>query len=90
MISQSIMDDLNRDPPLSTFGTQWQLFTDRVMGGISHGTMVREIVADSLANNGASTFLLSCFQKCSNCPAQMAFFPEVGTSNSRFAGKFLQ
>jgi hypothetical protein len=62
MIPQSVIDDLSRDPPLSTIGTQWQLFTDRVMGGISNGTMVREIVADrpairmrgdvSLENNG--------------------------------------
>jgi hypothetical protein len=29
MIPQSIIDDLSRDPPLSTIGTRWQLFTDR-------------------------------------------------------------
>lgn len=45
MIPQSIIDDLSRDPPLSAIGTQWQLFTDRVMGGISNGTMVREMAA---------------------------------------------
>jgi hypothetical protein len=58
----AIIDDLSRDPPLSTIGTQWRLFTDRVMGGVSNGTMVREQVAGrpairmrgdvSLENNG--------------------------------------
>lgn len=57
-----VIDDLSRDPPFSTIGTQWQLVSDRVMGGISNGTMVREIVAGrpaihmrgdvSLENNG--------------------------------------
>lgn len=40
-----IIDDLSRAAPLSTIGTRWQLFTDRVMGGVSNGTMVREVVA---------------------------------------------
>jgi hypothetical protein len=58
----SIIDDLSREPPLSAIGTRWQLFTDRVMGGVSNGTMVRETVAGrpairmrgdvSLENNG--------------------------------------
>jgi hypothetical protein len=58
----AIIDDLSRDPPLSTIGTRWRLFTDRVMGGVSNGTMVREQVAGrpairmrgdvSLENNG--------------------------------------
>ena len=36
----AIIDDLSRDPPMSAIGTRWQLFTDRVMGGISNGTMI--------------------------------------------------
>ena len=58
----AIIDDLSRDPPLSTIGIRWQLFTDRVMGGVSNGTMVREMVEGrpairmrgdvSLENNG--------------------------------------
>ena len=40
----AVIDDLSREPPLSTIGTRWQLFTDRVMGGVSDGTMSREIV----------------------------------------------
>jgi hypothetical protein len=60
--NSAIIDDLSRDPPLSAIGTRWQLFTDRVMGGVSNGTMVREMVAGraairmrgdvSLDNNG--------------------------------------
>ena len=41
----TVIDDLTRDPPQSTIGTRWQLFTDRVMGGVSNGTMMRETVA---------------------------------------------
>lgn len=62
MIPQSVIDDLSREPPLSTIGTRWQLVSDRVMGGISSGTMVREMVVGrpaihmrgdvSLENNG--------------------------------------
>lgn len=60
--NQAIIDDLSRDPPLSAIGTRWQVFTDRVMGGVSDGTMVREVVDGrpairmrgdvSLENNG--------------------------------------
>lgn len=57
-----VIDDLNHEPPVSARGTRWQFFTDRVMGGVSNGTMVRETVAGrpairmrgdvSLENNG--------------------------------------
>lgn len=60
--SSAVIDDLSREPPISSVGTEWQLFTDRVMGGVSQGTMVREVVAArpairmrgevSLENNG--------------------------------------
>jgi hypothetical protein len=58
----AVIDDLGHEPPLSTIGTCWQLFTDRVMGGVSNGTISREMVVGrpairmrgvvSLANNG--------------------------------------
>jgi hypothetical protein len=58
----AIIDDLSCDQPMSAIGTRWQLFTDRVMGGVSKGTMIREMVAGrpairmrgdvSLENNG--------------------------------------
>jgi hypothetical protein len=61
-VTSATIDDLDRDPPLATIGTVWQLLTDRVMGGVSDGRMTREIVAGrpairmrgdvSLANNG--------------------------------------
>ena len=41
----AVIDDLSREPPLSTTGARWQLFTDRVMGGVSNGTMTREIMS---------------------------------------------
>jgi len=41
----TIIDDLSRELPLSTVGTRWQLFTDQVMGGVSNGSMMREMVA---------------------------------------------
>ena len=61
-IATPTIDDLSLAPPQATISTAWQLFTDRVMGGVSRGTMTREIVADrpairmrgdvSLENNG--------------------------------------
>jgi hypothetical protein len=44
-----IIDDLSNAPPLASIGTSWQLFTDQVMGGVSSGTMTREVVAGRLA-----------------------------------------
>ena len=44
-VKLAVIDDLGREPPVSTIGTRWQLFTDRVMGGVSKGTMEREMVA---------------------------------------------
>lgn len=57
-----IIDDLDRAPPAASIGTNWQLFTDTVMGGVSKATMARETVEGrtairlrgsvSLENNG--------------------------------------
>ncbi len=57
-----LIDDLSNAHPLASNGARWQLFTDQVMGGISQGTAVREIIAGraairlrgdvSLENNG--------------------------------------
>lgn len=62
MITESLIDDLGRDAPMATIGSHWRLLTDRVMGGVSNGTMVRDTVAGrpairmrgdvSLENNG--------------------------------------
>jgi len=43
-VKLAVIDDLGREPPVSTIGTRWQLFTDQVMGGVSKGTMEREMV----------------------------------------------
>jgi hypothetical protein len=40
-----IIDDLSRDDLVATIGTRWQLVTDRVMGGVSRGTLANEIVS---------------------------------------------
>jgi hypothetical protein len=62
MSASRIIDDLSRDPPMSKIGNRWMLFTDQVMGGVSIGMMVREMIAGrtavhmrgevSLENNG--------------------------------------
>ena len=62
IVTSAIIDDLSREPPLSAIGTSWHLYTDRVMGGVSQGRMLREVVAArpairmdgdvSLENNG--------------------------------------
>ena len=44
-----VIDDLGREAPAASIGTFWQLFTDRVMGGVSAGTMSREFVDGRLA-----------------------------------------
>lgn len=58
----SFIDDLSGPHPVACNGARWDLITDRVMGGVSHGSMRREIVQGrpairmqgtvSLANNG--------------------------------------
>jgi hypothetical protein len=62
LVRDSIIDDLSREPPIATIGSNWQLLTDQVMGGVSKGTLVRAAVAGrpairmlgdvSLENNG--------------------------------------
>ncbi len=44
-VTSAIIDDLSREPPIATKGSNWQLLTDQVMGGVSKGTMVRDVVA---------------------------------------------
>ena len=73
LLTFAIIDDLSRNFPIASIGTSWQLFTDRVMGGASNGTLVRDTVAGraairirgnvSLENNGG--FVQMC-QSASN------------------------
>lgn len=39
-----IIDDFSNPAPLASNGCEWELFTDQVMGGRSHGSMSREVV----------------------------------------------
>lgn len=41
VITSAVIDDVSREP--ATAGA-WRLFTDQVMGGVSQGIMVREVV----------------------------------------------
>jgi len=62
LITSAVIDDLSREMPLTAIGPSWQLFTDQVMGGVSNGSMVREVIDGrpvirmrgdvSLENNG--------------------------------------
>ena len=49
MSSTAVIDDLSREAPMASIGTRWELVTDRVMGGVSQGTMSRETVDGRLA-----------------------------------------
>jgi len=44
-----VIDDLSRAPPIATIGSHWRLFTDQVMGGVSIGTMARDVIAGRAA-----------------------------------------
>jgi hypothetical protein len=62
LVTSAIIDDLSREPPIAAIGSKWRLFTDQVMGGVSSGTMVRDVIAGrpairmrgdvSIENNG--------------------------------------
>jgi hypothetical protein len=40
-----LIDDFSRTDGRSALGTEWQTFTDHVMGGVSQGSAVRDTVA---------------------------------------------
>jgi hypothetical protein len=44
-----VIDDLNETAPGASNGASWELITDRVMGGVSKGTMRREVIKGRLA-----------------------------------------
>lgn len=57
-----LIEDFTREDGRSALGTEWQTFTDQVMGGVSRGFAAREVIAGrpcirlqgevSLANSG--------------------------------------
>jgi hypothetical protein len=48
-VASAIIDDLSREPHMAAIGSNWQILTDQVMGGVSEGTMVRGVVAGRAA-----------------------------------------
>jgi len=40
-----LIDDFSREDGRSALGTEWRMFTDRVMGGISRGSASRDLLA---------------------------------------------
>jgi hypothetical protein len=61
-VESGVIDDFCEAFPLTSTGTEWSGFSDRVMGGVSVGSLVRELVQGreanvlrgevSMANNG--------------------------------------
>jgi hypothetical protein len=49
MGSDGVIDDLRRSHPEASNGSRWQLFTDRIMGGVSAGSMVRDVLESRAA-----------------------------------------
>jgi hypothetical protein len=45
-----VVDDMTEDFPTTSSGTQWAGFTDRVMGGVSSGSLAREVIEMRTAN----------------------------------------
>lgn len=48
--ASGIIDDMSEPFPFTSSGSQWVGITDRVMGGVSRGSLSREIVGGRLAN----------------------------------------
>jgi hypothetical protein len=48
--TSGIIDDMSDPFPFTSSGSQWQGITDRVMGGISNGSLSRETIGGKLAN----------------------------------------
>mmetsp|Transcript_2912 Transcript_2912/g.6291 ORF Transcript_2912/g.6291 Transcript_2912/m.6291 type:complete len:293 (+) Transcript_2912:188-1066(+) len=45
-----VIDDMSDPFPFTSSGSQWQGITDRVMGGVSNGSLSRETIGGKLAN----------------------------------------
>eukprot|EP00545_Synedropsis_sp_CCMP1620_P005708 CAMPEP_0119005468 /NCGR_PEP_ID=MMETSP1176-20130426/1735_1 /TAXON_ID=265551 /ORGANISM="Synedropsis recta cf, Strain CCMP1620" /LENGTH=240 /DNA_ID=CAMNT_0006957281 /DNA_START=284 /DNA_END=1006 /DNA_ORIENTATION=- len=45
-----VIDDVSNDFPLTSFGGEWSGFSDRVMGGVSMGSLEREVVQERRCN----------------------------------------
>jgi hypothetical protein len=79
-VESGIIDDFSEEFPLTSCGTEWSGFSDRVMGGVSIGTLVRENIFDrdcnvlrgevSLQNNGG---FIQMAAELSNDPSTTKF-----------------
>jgi hypothetical protein len=49
LFASGIIDDLSCEPPMAAIGSNWQVVTDQVMGGVSEATMVRDVIAGRAA-----------------------------------------
>jgi Complex I intermediate-associated protein 30 (CIA30) len=75
-----VIDDFSEEFPLTSCGTEWSGFSDRVMGGVSIGSLVRENISDrecnvlrgevSLQNNGG---FIQMAAELSNDPSKTKF-----------------
>jgi len=48
--TSGVIDDMSDGFPFTSSGSQWQGITDKVMGGVSNGSLTRETVDGKLAN----------------------------------------
>lgn len=48
--TSGVIDDMSDPFPFTSSGSQWQGITDRVMGGVSNGSLSRETIGGKLAN----------------------------------------
>ena len=48
--TSGIIDDMSDPFPFTSSGSQWQGITDRIMGGMSNGSLSRETIGDKVAN----------------------------------------
>ena len=49
-VESGIIDDFSEEFPMTSSGTEWSGFSDRVMGGVSIGSLMREHVHERVAN----------------------------------------
>ena len=48
--TSGVIDDMSDGFPFTSSGSTWQGITDKVMGGVSNGSLTRETVDDKIAN----------------------------------------
>jgi hypothetical protein len=69
-VTSSIIDDLSREPPIAAIGSNWQLFTDQVMGvaspkGLWSATQSPDGPPSACAAMSASRTMVALFRSSS-------------------------